>query len=45
MNPAARSLLAWHHERPPSADRLQEMLPEEFFAATMRDGDLSACLK
>lgn len=39
MNPAARALLDWQRERPPSAERLQEMLPEEFFAAKTRDAD------
>jgi PAS domain S-box-containing protein len=32
MNPAARALLNWESRRPPTAERLRTMLPEEFFA-------------
>jgi histidine kinase len=32
MNPAAHALLAWHPRRLPSPDRLEQMLPPEFFA-------------
>ena len=33
MNPAARALLNWAAGQPPSAARLKEMLPEQFFAS------------
>lgn len=31
INPAARSILNWKAKRPPTSQRLEEMLPDEFF--------------
>jgi PAS domain S-box-containing protein len=39
MNPAARALLNWGARRPPSPERLREMLPEEFLAGEPRNGE------
>jgi PAS domain S-box-containing protein len=41
MNPAARALLNWESRRPPTSEQLQTMLPKEFFAAAVTDGELS----
>jgi PAS domain S-box-containing protein len=41
MNPAARALLHWESKRPPTPERLQTMLPREFFARAATDGELS----
>ncbi|MFZ0890644.1 MAG: PAS domain-containing protein [Candidatus Binataceae bacterium] len=42
MNPAARTLLGWGTRQPPSANRLREMLPADFFAnGTANAADLS----
>ncbi len=42
MNPAAHTLLNWAARQPPSAGRLREMLPAEFFAnGTTNGADLS----
>ncbi len=41
MNPAARALLHWESKRPPTPERLQTMLPKEFFARPLTDGELS----
>ena len=41
MNPAARALLHWESKRPPTPERLQTMLPKEFFARSLTDGELS----
>jgi PAS domain S-box-containing protein len=41
MNPAARALLHWDSKRPPTPERLQTMLPKEFFARAATDGELS----
>jgi PAS domain S-box-containing protein len=41
MNPAARALLNWQSRRPPTSEQLQTMLPMEFFAAAVTDGELS----
>jgi histidine kinase len=37
MNPSARALLKWESKRPPTPERLQTMLPKEFFAAAVTD--------
>jgi signal transduction histidine kinase len=39
MNPSARALLEWTATQPPTAARLRQMLPEEFFAAEGLPGD------
>ena len=41
LNPAARALLNWDSRRPPSAERLRTMLPEEFFAVGQGDETLA----
>jgi PAS domain S-box-containing protein len=40
INPAARALLNWESRRPPSPERLRNLLPEEFFAAGRGDETL-----
>jgi histidine kinase len=37
INPAARSLLNWKSRRPPSAQDLRAMLPQEFFSAAQEN--------
>jgi PAS domain S-box-containing protein len=39
MNPAARELLNWKHPQLPSAERLSQMLPEEFFSHAFEPGE------
>ena len=39
MNPAARDLLDWKARRMPSADRIEKMLPREFFEAQLDTDD------
>jgi len=40
MNPAARALLDWKARRMPSADRIEKMLPREFFDAQLDTDDM-----
>jgi PAS domain S-box-containing protein len=39
INPAARALLGWGRRRPPSPERLRQMLPKEFFAAQLSSAE------